>query len=184
MPRLFTGLEIPQDVAFALSLKRGGLSGARWIDVENYHITLRYIGDIDLHTARDVAECLGRCNMSRCFDARLTHLDFFGGKKPRSFYAGLQQNEEIKGLQASQERILQNLGLPPEGRKFIPHVTLARLRHTAPRDLARFMNEAMWFEPLRFEVNRFVLYSSRDSVGGGPYMIEETYEFEPQELIA
>ena len=47
MPRLFTGLEIPEEVAQSLSLLRGGLPGARWIDPENYHITLRFIGDID-----------------------------------------------------------------------------------------------------------------------------------------
>ena len=51
MPRLFTGIEIPEDVAFRLSLKRGGLPGARWIDPENYHITLRFIGDVDHATA-------------------------------------------------------------------------------------------------------------------------------------
>ena len=46
MPRLFTGLEIPPDIATELSMLRGGLSGARWIDVENYHLTLRFIGFI------------------------------------------------------------------------------------------------------------------------------------------
>ena len=47
MPRLFTALEIPRNAAMSLSLLRGGLPGARWIDVENYHITLRFIGDVD-----------------------------------------------------------------------------------------------------------------------------------------
>ena len=54
MPRLFTGLEIPSEIAAELASLRGGLSGARWIDVENYHMTLRFIGDIDSATARDV----------------------------------------------------------------------------------------------------------------------------------
>ncbi len=39
MPRLFVALEIPREAALSLSLLRGGLSGARWIDVENYHLT-------------------------------------------------------------------------------------------------------------------------------------------------
>jgi 2'-5' RNA ligase len=47
MPRLFTGIEVPAQVSLLLSLKRGGLPGARWIDPENYHITLRFIGDVD-----------------------------------------------------------------------------------------------------------------------------------------
>ena len=58
MPRLFTGLQIPEDIAFVLSLKRGGLSGARWIDPENYHVTLRYIGDIDHRMAHEVYDAL------------------------------------------------------------------------------------------------------------------------------
>ena len=60
LPRLFTGLEIPHDVAFALSLKKGGLPGARWIDKENYHITLRYVGDVDNRTANEVVSTLDR----------------------------------------------------------------------------------------------------------------------------
>ena len=49
MPRLFTGLEIPAEIGQTLSSLRGGLPGARWIDPENYHVTLRFIGDIDGH---------------------------------------------------------------------------------------------------------------------------------------
>jgi len=58
MPRLFTALEVPSDVAAALALSRGGLFGARWIDPENYHITLRFIGDINARLADEVAESL------------------------------------------------------------------------------------------------------------------------------
>src|SRR5580704_14355970 len=58
MPRLFTALELPSDVAAALALTRGGLFGARWIGPENYHITLRFIGDIDARLADEVADAL------------------------------------------------------------------------------------------------------------------------------
>jgi 2'-5' RNA ligase len=60
MPRLFTGLEIPSETALMLSMLRGGLRGARWIDPENYHITLRFIGDIDDRTADEVVDALDR----------------------------------------------------------------------------------------------------------------------------
>jgi hypothetical protein len=59
MPRLFTGLEIPAEIGQELSGYRGGLPGARWIDPENYHITLRFIGDVDHSLARDVFSLLG-----------------------------------------------------------------------------------------------------------------------------
>lgn len=175
MPRLFTGLEIPQDVAFALSLKRGGLSGARWIDPENYHITLRFIGDVDGQTADEVADSLDRLANSLRFSIRLTHLGTFGGDKPRALFAGVEPSEALSRLQAAHERVLQRAGLPPEGRKFVPHVTLARLRGTSAEDMARFIAEAARFEPLTFVPTRFVLFSSRDSVGGGPYLVEQSY---------
>ena len=60
MPRLFTALEIPRDAALSLSLLRGGLPGARWIDVENYHITLRFIGDVEARVADEIAHALDR----------------------------------------------------------------------------------------------------------------------------
>lgn len=176
MPRLFTGLEIPADIGFALSLKRGRLAGARWIDPDNYHFTLRFIGDVDSQTADEIALGLDRLANSMPFSVRLTHLGSFGGDKPRSLYAGVEPSEQLTRLQAAQERVLQQLGLPPEGRKFTPHVTLARLRGVAAGDVARYMAEAGRFETLGFPVGRFVLFSSRDSVGGGPYLVEQGYE--------
>lgn len=176
MPRLFTGLEIPADVGFALSLKRGGLPGARWIDPDNYHITLRYIGDVDHQTANEVAWELERFEHSEPFSVRLDHLGVFGGNKPRALFAGIEANPALARLQAAQERALQKIGLEPDGRKFVPHVSLARLKNTSAGDMARFMAEALWFEPLLFRVGRFVLYSSRDSIGGGPYLVEQAYE--------
>lgn len=175
MPRLFTGLEIPQDVAFGLSLKRGGLHGARWIEPDNYHITLRFIGDVDHQVAGEVTDALDRLSHSEAFGLRLGHLGSFGGDKPRALYAGVDVNATLLRLQAAQERVLQRLGLPPEGRKFTPHVSLARLRGTSAEEIARFIALAGRFGPLEFEVGRFVLFSSRDSVGGGPYLVEQAY---------
>ena len=175
MPRLFTGIEVPAAVAFALSLKRGGLQGARWIDPENYHITLRFIGDVDHATANEVTDALDRLANSEAFTIKLSHLGAFGGDKPRALYAGVENNAVLQRLQAAQERVLQKLGLDPDGRKFVPHVSLARLRGGSAEELARFMAFSGRFEPLEFAVERFVLYSSRDSVGGGPYRVEETY---------
>lgn len=175
MPRLFTGLEVPRDVAFALSLKRGGLYGARWMDPENYHITLRFIGDVDYSIADEVTDALDRLSNSEAFRLRLDHLGSFGGDKPRALYAAVEVNATLLRLQAAQERVLQRLGLPPEGRKFTPHVSLARLRGTSAEEIARFIALSGRFAPLEFPVGRFVLFSSKDSVGGGPYLVEQAY---------
>ena len=69
MPRLFTGLEIPSALAQSLAVLRGGLPGARWIDPENYHMTLRFIGDVDDAVAHEVASVLGRVRR-RTFELR------------------------------------------------------------------------------------------------------------------
>src|SRR5205085_1902113 len=83
MPRLFTGLEIPSEIAQHLASLRGGLPGARWIDPENYHSTLRFIGDVDDVTAHEVASLLGRVHRHR-FELRIEDLTSFGGRRPRA----------------------------------------------------------------------------------------------------
>jgi len=175
VPRLFTGLEIPRDVQLALSLKRGGLYGARWIDPENYHITLRFIGDVDNRLANEVTHELDRLSHSDGFRVRLSQLGTFGGDKPRALFAGVEPSEALQRLQAAHERILQRLGLDPEGRKFVPHVALARLKGTSALEVADFIHQAGQFAPLEFSARRFVLFSSKASVGGGPYLVEQSY---------
>ena len=135
MPRLFTALEIPRDATLSLSLLRGGLPGARWIDTENYHITLRFIGDVEGHVADEVAIALDRVRRSTC-NVTLSGVGSFGSKKPHSVYASVAPSSELLALQAEIEGICQMLGLPADPRKFVPHVTLARLRNTAPHYLA------------------------------------------------
>jgi len=175
LPRLFTGLEVPYDVQLALSLKRGGLFGARWIDPENYHITLRFIGDVDNHVANEVSYELDRLSYSESFRIRLSHLGTFGGDRPRALYAGVENNEALQRLQAAQERVLRRAGLEPEARKFVPHVSLARLRGTSAIEVADLIHHMGQFVPLEFTVRRFVLFSSKASVGGGPYLVEQSY---------
>lgn len=173
MPRLFTALEIPRDAALSLSLLRGGLPGARWIDVENYHLTLRFIGDVEGHVADEVANALDRVRRP-AFSLTLSGVGAFG-KKPHAVWAGVAASPDLHALQADIERICQRLGLPADPRKFSPHVTLARLKNGNPADVARYLTARGNFAAMPFRVGRFVLMSSRDSVGGGPYIVEEAW---------
>ncbi|MFG1477102.1 RNA 2',3'-cyclic phosphodiesterase [Xanthobacter sp. V4C-4] len=174
MPRLFTAIEIPPDVGMSLSFLRGGLAGARWIDPENYHVTLRFVGDVDDATGRDIMDMLGAVRRP-AFDLLLEGLDQFGGRKPRAVFAAVKANAALMELQAEQERILQRLGLAAEGRNFRPHVTLARLRDASSRQVADYLTTRGPYRSAPFHVPRFVLFSSRDSVGGGPYLVEAAY---------
>ena len=170
MPRLFTAVEIPANIGQSLALLRGGLPGARWVEPENYHVSLRFIGDIDDALAREIADMLGQVKRPR-FDLRIDGLDSFGGNRPRVVVAAVPAVPELVDLQADHERLMQRIGLEPE-RKYRPHVTLARLRDTSSRQVADFLSTRQPFRSTPFPVSRFVLYSSRASVGGGPYVVE------------
>ena len=178
MPRLFSAIEIPRSIAERLTMLRSGLSGARWIDPENYHLTLRFIGDVDRATARDFTNALGQIDAPP-FELRLSGLGSFGGNKPRAIFADLEPSPALEALQRAHERAAREAGLPPEGRNFKPHVTLARLRGARADAVAAYLERQGGVIAEPFTVNRFVLYSSRDSVGGGPYVIEAAYELEP-----
>ena len=175
MPRLFTGIEIPADIAQALSAYRGGLPGARWIDPEFYHITLRFIGDIDERMARDVYSILGEARRRDPLKVTIEGLDTFGGGKPRAVFARISPTTEILDLQSEQERLMRRIGLPLEGRKYTPHVTLARLRDASPLDVADYFAVRGHFPKLTYTAPRVALFSARDSVGGGPYIVEAAY---------
>ncbi|WP_026606012.1 RNA 2',3'-cyclic phosphodiesterase [Methylocapsa acidiphila] len=174
MPRLFTGLEIPSDLAIDLSMMRGGLSGARWIDVENYHLTLRFIGDINDATADEIHSSLEQIRR-RPFTVTLEELSTFGGAKPRAIVAKAKPASALVELQAQHERLLRRIGVPPEPRKFTPHVTLARLRAASAGSVAEYLSARGYFLSRQFEARRFVLFSSRASTGGGPYVVEAAY---------
>jgi RNA 2',3'-cyclic 3'-phosphodiesterase len=174
MPRLFTGLEIPSDLAMDLSMLRGGISGARWIEAENYHLTLRFIGDTDDSTAREIHASLETIRRPP-FTVTIEELGSFGGAKPRALVARAKPAAPLVELRAQQERLMRRIGIAPEPRKFTPHVTLARLRTASWAGVAEYLSARGYFLSRRFEAKRFVLFSSRAAIGGGPYVVEAAY---------
>ncbi len=174
MPRLFTGLELPVDVVGQLTLTRGGVVGARWLQPEDYHVTLRFIGDVDGRFARDIAETFGDLRRSKV-PVRFDALSWFGGDKPRAIVAKIEPEPELMDLQAEHERRLRRIGVEPETRKYTPHVALARLRGVGQASVASYLatRGALFAEP--FTAERFVLYSARERSGSGPYVVEAAY---------
>ena len=124
--------------------------------------------------AQEVALMLGRVKRG-AFDLYFEGLTSFGGRKPRAVVAAVAPVTPLLELQAEHDRLLQRLGLEPEGRKYTPHVTLARLRDSSSRQVAEYLAARGHYRSSSFEVSRFVLFSSRASVGGGPYVVEEAY---------
>jgi 2'-5' RNA ligase len=180
VPRLFTGLELPSELAAELAMLRGGISGAHWVAAENYHITLRFIGDIDERIASEATDALAEIRRPE-FLVTLEALSWFGADKPRAIVALIKPTTALLELQADHERRLRRIGLRPESRKYTPHVTLARLRSASPFAVADYLSVRGYFRSRLFEAKRFVLYSARESTGGGPYLVEASYALQESE---
>lgn len=174
MPRLFTALEVPPEVRAALAATRGGLVGARWGEPEDYHLTLRFIGDVDVATANGIADALDGARRGLVpvdFEA----LSWFGGDKPRAIVAKVKPAPALVELAADHERGMRRVGLAPETRHFLPHVTLARLRGAGPAAVADYLSARGRLEAPGFVAQTFVLMSAKDGIGGGPYVVEGEY---------
>ncbi|MDP4026390.1 RNA 2',3'-cyclic phosphodiesterase [Methylobacterium sp. NEAU 140] len=178
MPRLFTGLAVPPEIAAALQAHRGGLPGARWIEPSDYHVTLRFLGDIDAPTADDFLDLLSEMRPRAPLTVTLEGIGSFGGDRPRALYAAVRPTSELADLQAEQERLVRRAGVAPEKRKFTPHVTLARLKREAtPEGVAMYLSQGPVFAALAFIADRVTVFSARESTGGGPYVAEAEFPF-------
>lgn len=174
MPRLFTALELPADVRAALARLRQPLPGTKWREPEEFHITIRFAGDIDNRAAEEFASRLTDLSLPS-FALRIAGLGAFGGNDPRALWAGVAECRELHALAQAHERAARAAGLAPEKRKFRAHVMLARLRHTPVQLVARYLERNGGFRSVPFAVERFVLFSSKPKVGGGPYVMEAEY---------
>ncbi len=175
MPRLFTGLELPPDIAFELGMLKGGIPGARWVDAAAFHITLRFAGDISEATADELDRALAGIQIEP-FELQLRGVGYFGGNRPRTLFAKVNADEHLSRMQTAHERVCQNIGLVSESRRFTPHVTVARFKKASIDAVNHFVARHNLYESRTFTVTRFVLYSSRPSRGGGPYALEQTYD--------
>ena len=174
MPRLFAGIELPEDIKDQLSDLARPLPGAKWVDDDDLHLTLRFAGDIEGRVARDFTELLAEIEAD-AFELRLDGLGTFGGHEPRVIWAGVSQSPQLEALARACDRAARNAGLPADLKPFKAHVTLARLRGTPPEVVARALQQIGAFRTEPFSVSAFVLFSSRPKVGGGPYVVEATY---------
>jgi 2'-5' RNA ligase len=174
MLRLFVGIPFPPELKLRLSLLCTGLPGAKWVDPGNFHLTLRFIGEVDEGVAADIDEALARV-AARPFTLQLAGTGSFGNGAPRSLWVGVERNAELTALRDRIERALVRAGLPPEPRRFAPHVTLARLRHAAPPEIAAFLAASAQFRAEPLAVGAFSLIASLQTKAGRVYEDEASY---------
>jgi 2'-5' RNA ligase len=138
MPRLFVGLEIAHDIAEDIFRLRSPLPGARWTRAEDYHLTFRFLGDIDNRQMDEVIHALGAIDLP-AFDIEFQGVGQFGGDDPKVVFADVRPNDDLDALSRAIDGAIRRAGLPLEKRNFRPHVTLARLRHSDPQPVARYL---------------------------------------------
>jgi 2'-5' RNA ligase len=173
MLRLFVGIAFPPELKLRLSLLCGGVAGAKWVDPGNFHLTLRFIGEIGESTAADVDDALSRLNARRLV-LQLAGAGVFGDK-PRQLWVGAERSPELAALRDKIEQALIRAGLPPEPRKFAPHVTLARLRSPPLDQVQGFLAAHAGFRADPLPVDKFSLIASFPTKAGSVYEEQADY---------
>ena len=173
MMRLFAGLELPEPVKAAVLAAMGGVGGARWQTAAQLHLTLRFIGEVDRHMAADIAAALGRVNV-RAFDAELGDPGLFEHRgRIDTLWVGVRPADPVAALARAINAALASVGVPPEPRAFVPHITAARGRG--------MIGAAGWpRSPIprqAWTVNGFALFESRMGKDGSDYTVLARYPY-------
>lgn len=174
MHRLFVALSLPEIVADGLTQLQSGVEGARWRPVENFHLTLVFIGEADRHGLTSAVDALSAIE-APAFELRLSGVGFFGDRQPRALWAGVERSPPLEHLQSKVEQTLRRAGFNLENRKYKPHVTLAYLKNVPQPIAAKYSAMHGLFSCGPFPVEEFHLYSSRLGGSASHYEIEASY---------
>ena len=174
MRRLFVGIRPPPETCALLLALMGGVSGARWQTDDQLHLTLRFIGEVDRHAARDIHAALGAVRQPR-FEIALSGLGIFERRGlPETIWAGVAPHEPLKTLHKKIDQAIARLGLEPERRAYTPHITLARLKRGCG-PVKSLIEQSGGISSRPFAVDSFNLYESRLTPEGAVYSVVERY---------
>jgi len=179
MPRLFVALTVPDEVGDGLERLCEGLPGMRWSAPGQFHLTLRFIGEVERGTFYDIGEALAGVAHAP-FELALKGIGQFPPRgAPHTLWAGVDDPAgALPALRRKIERGLGEAGLEPERRKYAPHVTLGRFRSPPPEErLASYLFRRNLFRTETFPVSSFGLYSSQLRPEGSLYTLEAEYDF-------
>ncbi|MAK61308.1 MAG: RNA 2',3'-cyclic phosphodiesterase [Ponticaulis sp.] len=172
--RLFAALEIPEEIGEDLLVICEKVTGASWRPIDNFHITLRFFGELDGTDARELDHELGLISAKQ-MKLTLKGAGWFGSSEPHALWAGVEPNDALTSLASKCERAARRIGLPKEKRGFRPHVTLAYLHGTPLSEAASFCQKHALLNLGPFWVDRFHLYSSWSGKGPSRYVSEAEY---------
>ncbi len=174
--RLFVGLALPFALHDALASIAHGLNGARWVPPENYHLTLRFLGEVSNPMAEEIDHALAALR-ARSFPLALAGTGVFEGRgRSSTLWAGVAREPGLEHLQNKVETALQRAGVPADRRRFQPHVSLARVENVAAGGLAAWIAANNLFRTSPVPVARFTLFSSQLGKEQAVYTPEVEYE--------
>lgn len=182
MVRLFVALPLPAMLRQSLALLAGGIPGAKWTPVENFHLTLKFIGEVEEHVADDIVAALDGVHAD-AFDVALKGVGTFDGRRgARLLYAAVPLTEGLAELAGRVESALRRVpGLDLETRRFVPHVTLARLRAPDAHRLGAFIERNGTLSFPAWRVDHFALFSSVTGNEQSVYTLEERFDLDEGE---
>ncbi|HUB50229.1 MAG TPA: RNA 2',3'-cyclic phosphodiesterase [Acetobacteraceae bacterium] len=159
--RLFVALDLPWELRQRVAmLANAGIPGAKWVPPENYHITLRFIGETPGYRAEEIDHALASLK-ARGFSLTLSGVGTFDRSgRSMSLWVGVERNPQLDHLQNKIETALQRVGLEPERRRFAPHVSLARLDNASEAKLVSFVQAHNLFRSDPVPIEHFTLFSS------------------------
>lgn len=176
MIRAFIAVEFPssivQQISSAIDGLRPRIEGVRWVSPSNFHLTLKFLGDIPESQVDDLFTALAprlrpfpRCTINA------KGLGVFPDvKRPRILWVGLASDELVE-MARRIDASLQPLGFAPEKRGFTPHLTIGRWRQIerAPKTLASELEKWRAAEFGRCQVNEVILFQSILRPAGAEY---------------
>ena len=133
--RSFIALPIPDPVRDVLrgtieNLDHGIGERIRWVRPEGIHLTLKFMGDIDVKVINELVSLLPAvANGFAPFELTMAELGCFpNNRRPRVLWAGVTGNlSALRDLHIAIDSLVGSIGLPREQREFSPHVTLGRV---------------------------------------------------------
>lgn len=170
MPRLFVAIRPPQEVIDALIDTMEAVENARWQDEEQLHLTLAFLGDLAERDIGDIVSALARVDISP-FTLTIAGTGHFERKGlVHSVWAGVEPERELSALQKRVATACRTLAPDMPGRKFTPHITLARFsRHSA--DIPAWLARHAGLRLAPFSVTGFDLFESHLSHGPARYEV-------------
>ncbi len=159
--RLFIAIRIPEDLMKTIVNQRADISGASWVPAEQVHVTLAFLGEVEERGVELLGRELARIKSPECTLCFSGTGCFPTRRRPRVLWIGLRPEPHLDKLAAKIRATLLDCGIHQEERAFSPHITLARLKLPASKEIDAFLEQNRSLKLPPFPVRQFTLFQSR-----------------------